>query len=60
VNGVSGYSFLVSVIDGSPDRIRVKIWNTSTNALVYDSQPAAPDNASATTPVDTGSIQIHT
>jgi PKD repeat protein len=63
LNGVSGYSFLVSVIDNSPsssDMVRVKIWNTSTSTVVYDSQPLAPDNASPTTPINTGSIQIHT
>jgi hypothetical protein len=60
VNGVGGYSFLVSVIDGSPDRVRVKVWDSTTLAVVYDNQTGAPDNASATTPIDSGSLQIHT
>jgi PKD repeat protein len=60
VNGVAGYSFLVSIIDGSPDQVRVKVWDTSTLTVIYDNQTGAPDDASATTPIDSGSLQIHT
>ncbi len=63
VNGVSGYEFVVSVIDGrsssTPDRFRIKVWKTSTGAVLYDSQPGAPDDASATTAIGGGSIVIH-
>ncbi len=63
VNGVSGYEFIVSVIDGrstnSPDRFRIKIWKTSTGSVLYDSQPGAASDASATTSVGGGSIVIH-
>jgi hypothetical protein len=58
--------FLVSVIDdqidGSGlDRLRIKIWDLDAgNAIVYDSQRSAPDNASPTTPLSGGSIVIHT
>src|SRR5262249_18714998 len=41
VNGVSGYSFLVSVTDGrsnGADKFRIKIWNTSTGTVLYDNQ----------------------
>jgi hypothetical protein len=58
VNGVSGYSFLLSVVDGSPDKYRLKVWNTTSNAVVYDSQPGAPINAPATTPLVAGSVVL--
>ena len=50
VNGVSGYSFLVSVIDGrnsGNDKFRIKIWNTSTGVVLYDNQAGAADDANA-------------
>lgn len=63
VNGVAGYEFIVSVIDGrntsAPDRFRIKVWNTATGTVVYDNLPGAPDDASATTAISGGSIVIH-
>ena len=62
VDGVSGYSFLVSVIDGGrngTDKFRIKIWNTSTGVVLYDTMPGSVDDASATTSVSCGSIVIH-
>lgn len=58
VNGVSGYEFLVSGIDGSPDLVRIKVWQTSTGMVVYDSQPGAADDADPVLPL-TGSLNIH-
>ena len=43
VNGVTGYQFLVSVIDGrrnGADKFRIKIWKTSTGEVIYDNQAA--------------------
>lgn len=62
VNGAPGYSFLVAVRDGgSPgsgaDRFRIRIWKAGT--VVFDNQPAAPDTAAPTTPINQGSIVIH-
>ena len=65
INGVSGYSFMVSAIDGNKkptvvsDKFRIKIWNTISGVLVYDNQPGAADNADATTALGGGSIVIH-
>ncbi len=59
VDGVSGYSFLVSTQTSNPDLIRIKIWNTTTNAVVYDSQPNAADTAIPTIPLQNGKIQMH-
>jgi hypothetical protein len=43
VNGISGYEFLVSVVDGSPDRARIKVWETVSGTVVYDNEAGAPD-----------------
>jgi PKD repeat protein len=63
VNGATGYSFLVSVVDGrsthSSDRFRIKIWNTATGAVLYDTEPGAAEDATAVTPAGCGSIVIH-
>ena len=63
VNGVSGYEFLVSVIDGrntsAPDRFRIKVWKTSTGTVLYDNQSGGVDDASAATAISGGSIVIH-
>lgn len=61
INGVSGYSFFVSVIDGrnsGNDKFRIKIWKTSTNEVIYDNQAGAVDDANAVTNVSCGSIVI--
>ena len=58
--------FLVSVVDGQldgsgVDRFRIKIWDLDAeNAVVYDSQLGALDDAGPTTPLGGGSIVIHT
>jgi hypothetical protein len=58
--------FLISVIDGrlvgsGLDRLRIKIWDPGAgSAVVYDSQPGAPDDAGPTTPLSGGNIVIHT
>ena len=65
INNVQGYTFLVSVIDGdmntkgSPDKFRIKIWNTATGVVVYDNQKGADDNVEATTSIGGGTIVIH-
>ncbi|MDZ4328996.1 MAG: MBG domain-containing protein, partial [Flavobacterium sp.] len=63
INGVPGYSFMVSAIDGEKkstgitDKFRIKIWNGA--GVVYDNQIGAADNADATTAIGGGSIVIH-
>ena len=65
INGVPGYSFMVSAIDGDrkttavSDKFRIKIWLTATGGNVYDNQLGAADNADATTALGGGSIVIH-
>jgi hypothetical protein len=65
LNGVGGYDFTLSVIDGQVtggggvDRFRMRIWDASSDALVYDNQLGAANNADATTALGGGSIIIH-
>jgi hypothetical protein len=60
VNGVAGYDFIVTVIDGNlpggdgVDKFRIKIWEKTTGVLVYDSQPGASEAADPTTPIALG------
>lgn len=61
VNGESGYNFILTVIDGQltggggVDKFRIKIWNKTTGAIVFDTQMGASDAADPNTPVGTGS-----
>jgi uncharacterized repeat protein (TIGR01451 family) len=61
INGVSGYNFIVTVIDGDlpggggVDKFRIKIWDKVTGAIIYDSQPGASDAADPTTLLGPGS-----
>uniref|UniRef100_UPI0030D6CF7B T9SS type A sorting domain-containing protein n=1 Tax=Algoriphagus aquimarinus TaxID=237018 RepID=UPI0030D6CF7B len=65
INGQSGYSFMVSAIDGGKkdvnetDKFRIKIWSTSTSEIVYDNQYGASDKEEATTDLTGGNIVIH-
>ena len=68
VNGVTGFSFMLTARDGQvsggggSDGIRMKIWNTATNVLIYDNVTAAVDDKATvgnTQVIDNGSIVIH-
>jgi hypothetical protein len=68
VNGVAGYSFLLTAKDGQinggggVDGLRLKIWDTSTSVIVYDNI-LSPDGdqmtAGNTQSLNGGSIIIH-
>jgi hypothetical protein len=60
VNGAAGYGFLLSAIDGSPDKFRIKVWQTGGN-VIYDNQVigGTGENADPTTAIAGGSIVIH-
>ena len=60
INGAGVYGFLLTGIDGSPDRFRIKIWNKSTSAVVYDNQMGQLEDSPAATDLGGGSIVIHT
>jgi len=66
INGISGYNFMISAIDGSitggggVDKFRIKIWNSG--GVVYDNNYGNADNADPSTPstvLGGGSIVIH-
>jgi hypothetical protein len=64
LNGVSGYSFMVTATDGSlpggggSDRFRIKIWSAA-EGVVYDNQRGAADDAPASQAITHGNIVIH-
>jgi len=59
INGAGTYGFLLSAIDGSPDKFRIKIQNG--DITVYDNQVSGEtgDDASPTTSIVGGSIVVH-
>ena len=65
VNGTGDYGFLLTIIDGQVnggggvDKLRMKIWNKSTNVIIYDNQMGAADGADPTTALGGGSIVLH-
>jgi hypothetical protein len=64
VNGSSGFSFLMTVVDGQRpggggfDRLHLKVWSTGSGAVVYDNEPTVPDTANATARITAGTIAI--
>jgi hypothetical protein len=55
------YGFLLSAIDGSPDKFRIKIWEKESENVVYDTLPeGAADDADPSTTLGGGSIVVHT
>ena len=61
VNGAGSYGFLLTATDGSPDRFRIRIWDSSTNTTVFDNVVGAPDDIDVASPQELGGgrIQIH-
>ncbi|MEX1079579.1 MAG: hypothetical protein WED09_10770, partial [Homoserinimonas sp.] len=67
VNGVTGYSFILTAFDGNVnggggvDKFRIKIWRTSDNVVVFDSKMGTSDDIDAANPqaISGGSIVIH-
>jgi hypothetical protein len=66
VNGQSGYSFLLSAVDGQinggggMDRFRIKIWDTASGTIVYDNTMGGADDIDNADPqaLGGGSISI--
>jgi hypothetical protein len=62
INGKGSYAFLLIASDGQAsdglDKLRIKIWNTSTGQVVYDNQPGAGDFAAPDTTIGGGFIHI--
>ena len=60
INGLNGYGFMLTAIDGTPDRLRIKIWNKANQEIVYDNKNGSTDTGNDTTELGGGSIVIHT
>jgi hypothetical protein len=65
LNGVDGYGFILTAIDGKingsggSDRFRIKI-HAPNGGIVYDNQMNLPDTSDPSTTLGGGSIVIHT
>ena len=65
VNGGGSYGFMITAVDGdSPgsgesDAFRIKIWELSSGAVVYDNKIGEDDGSQAATLLGGGSIVIH-
>ena len=67
INGVSGYRFLLTAIDGAlpggsgVDKFRIKIWRISDGQIIYDNKLGESDDIDQTDPqeIGGGSIVIH-
>lgn len=59
VNGTGNYGFLLTTIDGTPDKFRIKIWDKATGDIIYDNMLGAADDANPSTAIEGGSIVIH-
>lgn len=64
INGEGEYGFMLTAVDGEIkgdgiDTFRVKIWDKTTDTLVYDNQIGFSDGADPTTAIGGGSIIIH-
>jgi hypothetical protein len=58
-NGTGEYKFMLTAIDGTPDRFRIKIWDAETGEVIYDNQLGTSDSSSDATELGGGSIVIH-
>lgn len=61
INGMGNYGFMLSAIDGTLDKFRIKIWNKTDDLVVYDNLVGGGgDAADPTTALGGGSIIVHT
>lgn len=64
VNGTTGYSYLLTLTDtqfpagGGVAQYRLKVWNTATGDVVYDTQPLAGITVRPQTPLASGSMTL--
>jgi hypothetical protein len=65
INGAGQFGFMLTAVDGQlnggggADKFRIKIWDLNTDALVYDNQLGASDDATPATALGGGQIIIH-
>ncbi|MEO6528057.1 MAG: DNA/RNA non-specific endonuclease [Gemmatimonadaceae bacterium] len=56
--------FQVTADDGNhtgdkTDRVRIRVWNLATGAMLFDSEPGASDFAAPTVPLGGGNVTVH-
>jgi hypothetical protein len=64
VNGAGSYRFVLAADDsdtrpGGVDRLRVRIWDQATGAVVYDNQAGSALDAAPVTAIGGGQITVH-
>jgi hypothetical protein len=66
INGSGTFGFLLTALDGQAkngggvDKFRIKIWDTTTGAVIYDNRMGSPDDLTADPQaIGGGSIVIH-
>ena len=65
INGLGNYGFMLSAVDEAltpstnVDLFRIKIWDTSTDNIVYDNGLSAEEDVDPTTIIEGGSVVIH-
>lgn len=66
INGAGDYGFMLTATDGSVnggggvDKFRMKVWNKTTGAPIYDNAPGSDDiDTSNQMPLGGGSITVH-
>jgi hypothetical protein len=63
INGKAGYSFVLNVAKNPPglndqDTIHIRIWETSTENVIYDNMPGEPDYVMPVAPLHGGGITL--
>ena len=65
INDNGDYGFMLTATDGQVngggdvDKFRIKIWDSTTEEIIYDNQMGDDDDADATDEIEGGSIVIH-
>ncbi|MCX9081301.1 MAG: PKD domain-containing protein [Candidatus Methanoperedens sp.] len=59
INGMGEYGFMLTAIDGTPDRFRIKIWNKANEEILYDNKIGSSDTGNDAIELGGGSIVIH-
>src|SRR4029079_18387012 len=66
INGSGDYAFMLTATDGKAnngggvDKFRIKVWNKTTNATIYDNAPGSDDiDTSNQMALGGGSITVH-
>jgi len=59
INDSGEYKSMLSAIDGSPDKFRIKIWDAETDNIIYGNMLGAEDTVEPSTESRGCSIVVH-